>query len=125
MPAPPITRAARADGVEARSRILRAALALFAEKGFAKTSTREIALAAQANIAAISYYFGDKAGLFRSKIAWPVAAASGIGCGTVILVLFILFVLLVLMSNCSGSSGGGYRSSGGSYGGYSSGGGHK
>jgi len=56
----------RSDGAEARSRLLEAALALFAEKGFAKTSTREIALAAQVNIASISYYFGDKAGLYRA-----------------------------------------------------------
>ena len=72
-----------------------------------------------------AFKLGDKAGLFRRQDAGPVAAASGIGCGTLILVLFILFVLLVLMSNCSGSPGGGVRSSGGSFGGYSSGGGHK
>ena len=56
----------RSDGAEARARLLEAALALFAEKGFAKTSTREIAQAAQVNIASISYYFGDKAGLYRA-----------------------------------------------------------
>ena len=39
-------RKPRADGVEARARLLRAALKLFAQKGFAKTSTREIAQAA-------------------------------------------------------------------------------
>ena len=62
----------RADGLEARSRLLYAALALFAEKGFAKTSTREIALAARANIAAISYYFGDKAGLYAATFTEPM-----------------------------------------------------
>lgn len=56
----------RSDGAEARGRLLDAAMALFAEKGFAKTSTREIAQAAQVNIASISYYFGDKAGLYRA-----------------------------------------------------------
>ncbi len=61
----------RSDGAEARNRLLDAALALFAEKGFAKTSTREIALAAQANIASISYYFGDKAGLYRAVFQDP------------------------------------------------------
>ena len=56
----------RSDGAEARSRLLDAALALFAEKGFAKASTREIAHAAQVNVAAISYYFGDKTKLYRA-----------------------------------------------------------
>jgi len=72
-----------------------------------------------------AFKLGDKAGLFRRQDAGPVAVGSGIGCGTLILVLFILFVLLVLMSNCSGSPGGGWRSTGGSFGGYSTGGGHK
>nr|WP_315478461.1 CerR family C-terminal domain-containing protein [uncultured Rhodoferax sp.] len=61
----------RSDGQEARTRLLDAALVLFAEKGFAKTSTREIALAAQVNVASISYYFGDKAGLYRAVFTDP------------------------------------------------------
>jgi AcrR family transcriptional regulator len=39
---------------------------MFAEHGYAKTSIRKIALAAEANVAAISYYFGNKAGLYRA-----------------------------------------------------------
>jgi hypothetical protein len=70
-PASPATKPLRSDGFEARNRLLDAALALFAEKGFAKTSTREIALAAQVNIASISYYFGDKAGLYRAVFTDP------------------------------------------------------
>ncbi len=66
VPASPAGKALRSDGQEARQRLLDAALALFADQGFAKTSTREIAQAAQVNIAAISYYFGDKAGLYRA-----------------------------------------------------------
>jgi TetR/AcrR family transcriptional regulator, regulator of cefoperazone and chloramphenicol sensitivity len=66
------TRKQRADGAEARQQLLHAALGLFAEKGFSKTSTREIALAAGANIAAISYYFGDKAGLYRAAFTEPL-----------------------------------------------------
>ncbi|MBS0506814.1 MAG: DUF4178 domain-containing protein [Proteobacteria bacterium] len=72
-----------------------------------------------------AFKLGDKAGLFRRQDAGPVAAGSAVGCGTVILILVLLLIVLVIMSNCSGSSGGGYRSSGGSFGGYSSGGGHK
>lgn len=64
-------KALRSDGQEARNRLLDAALALFAEKGFAKASTREIAQAAQANVAAISYYFGDKDGLYRAVFIDP------------------------------------------------------
>ena len=65
-------RKPRADGVEARARLLRAALKLFAQKGFSKTSTREIAQAAGANIAAIQYYFGDKAGLYSATFSEPM-----------------------------------------------------
>lgn len=50
---------------EARQRLLHAGLRLFAQHGYAKTTTRELAEAAQVNVAAISYYFGDKAGLYR------------------------------------------------------------
>lgn len=65
------TKPMRSDGVEARNRLLDAALALFAEHGFSKTPIREIAQAAQANVAAISYYFGDKAGLYRAVFSDP------------------------------------------------------
>jgi TetR/AcrR family transcriptional regulator, regulator of cefoperazone and chloramphenicol sensitivity len=69
------TRKQRIDGAEARQLLLHAALGLFAEKGFSKTSTREIALAAGANIGAISYYFGDKAGLYRAAFTEPLGCA--------------------------------------------------
>ncbi|WP_180128152.1 CerR family C-terminal domain-containing protein [Rhodoferax sp. BLA1] len=65
-PATTAVTAVRSDGIEARQRLMDAALVLFADRGFAKTSIREIALAAHANVAAISYYFGDKAGLYRA-----------------------------------------------------------
>ena len=61
----------RSDGAEARNRLLDAAMRLFAEHGFSKTSTRDIAEAAQVNISAISYYFGDKAGLYRAVFTDP------------------------------------------------------
>jgi AcrR family transcriptional regulator len=74
--APKPAKAQRSDGIEARTKLLNAALKLFAEKGFAKTSTREIAQAAGANIAAISYYFGDKAGLYRAVFTEPLGCAA-------------------------------------------------
>ncbi len=69
--APP-ARAQRANGIEARRQLLTAALRLFSEKGFSKTSTRAIAQAAGVNIAAISYYFVDKAGLYRALFNEPM-----------------------------------------------------
>ncbi|MBX3603831.1 MAG: CerR family C-terminal domain-containing protein [Piscinibacter sp.] len=63
---PTRARPQRADGEQSRERLMRAALRLFALQGFEKTSTREIAEAAGTNLAAIKYYFGDKAGLYRT-----------------------------------------------------------
>jgi len=49
----------------ARLRLLEAATEVFARKGYAEASTREICKLAGANVAAIHYYFGDKASLYR------------------------------------------------------------
>ena len=46
-------------------KILYAAEKLFAEKGFAATSTRDIAKSAGVNVSMISYYFGSKEKLFE------------------------------------------------------------
>ena len=73
---PSTPRKQRSDGAEAREHLLHCALRLFSDKGFAKTSTREIAQAAGANLAAISYYFGDKAGLYRAVFTEPMGSAS-------------------------------------------------
>ncbi len=52
-----------------------AGLRLFAQQGFSKTSTRELAESAQVNVAAISYYFGDKAGLYRAVFLEPMGGS--------------------------------------------------
>ena len=70
-PSPPVPKPIRSDGELARTRLLDASMRLFAERGFAKTSTREIATRAGVNISAISYYFGDKAGLYRAVFNDP------------------------------------------------------
>lgn len=57
---------------DARERLLGTALKLFAQQGYTKTSTRELAEAAQVNVASISYYFGDKAGLYRAVFFEPM-----------------------------------------------------
>lgn len=51
--------------VEAEATILRAALHLFAELGFAAVSTKDIAAAAGLNTALIYYYFGNKEDLYH------------------------------------------------------------
>ncbi len=50
--------------------ILFAAEELFAQQGFAGTSTREIAKAAQVNISMISYYFGSKEKLYEKLVEY-------------------------------------------------------
>lgn len=59
----------RSDGEQSRERLLKNAVKLFADFGYARTSTRQIARAAQVNISAIAYYFGDKAGLYRAAFS--------------------------------------------------------
>ncbi|HOM12472.1 MAG TPA: CerR family C-terminal domain-containing protein [Rubrivivax sp.] len=65
-------RTLRQSGEAARERLLRSALLLFARQGYAKTSTRELTEHAGVNVASISYYFGDKAGLYRAALFEPL-----------------------------------------------------
>jgi AcrR family transcriptional regulator len=60
----------------ARNRLLIAALRLFVEKGYAQTSIRDIAQAAEANVASVAYYFRDKEGLYRTALYEPLHAES-------------------------------------------------
>jgi AcrR family transcriptional regulator len=61
---------------DARERLLNAGLRLFAHQGYSKTSTRELAEAASVNVASISYYFGDKAGLYRAVFFEPMGGKA-------------------------------------------------
>lgn len=70
-------RKPRSDGEQSRERLLHAAMRLFGQQGFSKTSTREIAQAAGANVAAISYYFGDKSGLYEACFSFMCATPGG------------------------------------------------
>ena len=61
-------RSVRSDGVETRALILQVAGRLFAEKGFERTTSREICLAAGANMAAVNYHFGSREGLYEAVL---------------------------------------------------------
>ena len=50
---------------ETRQRLIDAASELFAERGFNHVSIRDICAAANANVAAVNYYFHDKWGLYK------------------------------------------------------------
>lgn len=47
-----------------KGRLLRTACAVFAEKGYRDATVSEICDAAEANIASVNYYFGDKSNLY-------------------------------------------------------------
>jgi AcrR family transcriptional regulator len=51
-----------------RERIIDAAGELFAERGFDATTVRDICQAADANVAAVNYYFGDKQRLYIEAV---------------------------------------------------------
>ena len=58
------------DYSEKQLQIIEAAEKLFAAKGFNGTSVRDIAEAAEVNLAMISYYFGSKEKLFETMFAY-------------------------------------------------------
>ncbi|NUP34276.1 MAG: TetR family transcriptional regulator [Streptomycetaceae bacterium] len=75
----PTTRAERRRATEAR--ILASARALFAERGFDRTTVRAVAAAAEVDPALVMQYFGSKRDLFtRAVQAAPIpAGADGTG----------------------------------------------
>ncbi len=73
---PPVDTLETPLSSDTRQRLLHAGLQLFAAQGFATTSTRELAEAAQVNVAAISYHFGDKAGLYRAVFFEPMGCSA-------------------------------------------------
>lgn len=61
-------RGARTDGEATRARILEAAGQLFAEHGYADTTSKAICERAQTNIAAVNYHFGSRDGLYLALL---------------------------------------------------------
>lgn len=62
----------REESLKTREQILQAATQLFAEKGFANVSIREICQEANVSLPLVYYYFGDKAGLFEAVVRQSV-----------------------------------------------------
>src|SRR6478609_4077882 len=60
-----------------REHIINTAIKLFATKGFEGTSIRDLAAAADVNVAMVNYYFGSKEKLFESMVELNVAYTRG------------------------------------------------
>lgn len=57
-------RSRREDGEETKAKIVEAAGRLFAERGFAEVTSKEICEAAGTNLTAVNYHFGSREGLY-------------------------------------------------------------
>lgn len=61
-------RAQRRDGLSTRNVVLEAAGRVFADRGFAEATSKEICEIAGANSAAVNYYFGGKESLYEEVL---------------------------------------------------------
>lgn len=58
----------RSDGAETKALLIECAGRLIAQKGFAKTTSKEICTMAQVNLAAVNYHFGSRDGLYLAVL---------------------------------------------------------
>ncbi|MBN2455182.1 MAG: CerR family C-terminal domain-containing protein [Sedimentisphaerales bacterium] len=56
--------AIRKDGIESSEKLLKAAMEVFAEKGYRKATVAQICHKAGSNVAAVNYHYGSKDGLY-------------------------------------------------------------
>jgi TetR/AcrR family transcriptional regulator, regulator of cefoperazone and chloramphenicol sensitivity len=63
--------------LETRERLLSAASRLFAERGFAKVTVRDICRRARANVAAVNYHFHGKTGLYEEVLRSAIQTMKG------------------------------------------------
>jgi AcrR family transcriptional regulator len=61
---------------QAGDRLLQAAVEMFAERGFRDTTVREICAKADANVAAVNYYFRSKEALYAAALAFALRQAE-------------------------------------------------
>ncbi|MEM8602671.1 MAG: TetR/AcrR family transcriptional regulator [Cyanobacteria bacterium P01_H01_bin.121] len=64
-----MTRTLAASATATKEQIINAAERLFAERGFAATTLRNVVSEAGVNLAAVHYHFGSKEELFRAAVA--------------------------------------------------------
>lgn len=69
---------------DTRQRLLEAARRLFAERGFAKVTVRDITGDAHANLAAVSYHFRDKMGLYKEVLQQGIQIARELNAETML-----------------------------------------
>ena len=62
---------------QTRTKLLEAAGAVFAERGFQAATVREISARSGANVAAINYHFRDKLGLYSEVLERSICANQG------------------------------------------------
>ncbi len=67
-PKPSTKTPKRQDGEQTRQRLLQAAGQVFAERGHADATSKEICARAGANVAAVNYYFGGKDKLYEEVL---------------------------------------------------------
>lgn len=67
----------RGGDAETRERLLEAARRLFGEEAYRRVTVRDLCHAAGANLAAVSYYFGDKLGLYREVVRGALEEIRG------------------------------------------------
>jgi AcrR family transcriptional regulator len=64
----PRARGPRSDGETTRLAILEVAGQVFAERGFADATSKEICARAEVNLAAVNYHFGSREGLYEAVL---------------------------------------------------------
>lgn len=79
MTSTPSATRGRPGGDESRARMISAAARMFAERSFDGVTVREIAKAADVNVAAVSYHFGGKRGLYVAALEQLLEEMRSVG----------------------------------------------
>jgi len=64
---------------DTRTRLLKAAAEVFADRGYENATIRQICTRAEANVALVNYYFGDKLELYTEVLRFSLQPGAGAG----------------------------------------------